>query len=262
VGGSVLLNTLGYDATPTALHQSFIVRPPDEKFLDFFGDPANTLLGKIMPDGQRLTAKILCDEREVRGAEVRDGENVASGKVVSDYLTSWHKNKDFNGQAFLHTRELALDKASGMLCVLDTIESKDEVTAAFGPVWHVQHVLARNAQGFLCQTDFQDKVDGRTDATKPRPVWIAMTGPGDTKLNDVFWKFTARHGHSELPQENHLTAEWCGQVNGGQKLTFLTVFVPMPDGTTEPASDLKLSIEAGQATVKRGTFTYTFSALK
>jgi len=238
------------------------VRPPEEKFLDFFGDPADTLLGKIMPDGQRLTAKIISDERELRGADVRDGANVAYGKVVCDYLTSWQKNKDFNGHAFRHTRELALDKASGVLCVRDRIESKDDVTAAFGPVWHVQHVLARNDQGFLCQTDFQDKVDGRIDGTKPRPVWIAMTGPADTKLNDVFWKFSARHGHSELPQENHLTAEWRGKVKSGQKQTFLTVFVPMPDGTTEPDSDVKLSVEADQATVQRGTFTYTFPPLK
>jgi hypothetical protein len=257
-GGAVLLNTLGYDATATTLHQSFIVRPPDEKFLEFFGDLTNTLLGKIMPDGQRLTSKIISDEREVRGADVRDGENVAYGKVICDYLTSWHTNRDFNGHAFLHTRELALDKASGLLCVFDTIESNDDVTAAFGPVWHVQHVLAKNDQGFLCQTDFQDKFDGKTDATKPRPVWIAMTGPADTKLNDVFWKFTARHGHNELPQENHLTAEWRGKVSSGQKLTFLTVFVPLSEGTTAPPNDLKLSIEADHASVKLGAFSYAF----
>jgi len=261
-GDSVLLNTLGYDATATALHQSFIVRPPDEKFLEFFGNSTNTLLGKIMPDGQRLTSKIISDEREVRSADVRDGDRVAYGKVVCDYLTSWHTNRDFNGHAFLHTRELALDKASGLLCVLDTIESKGDVTAAFGPVWHIQHVLAKNEQGFLCQTDFQDKFDGKTDATKPRPVWIAMTGPADAKLNDVFWKLTARHGHSELPQENHLTAEWCGKVSAGQKLTFLTVFVPLAAGTTAPPNNLKLSVEAGHASVKLGAFSYAFPNAK
>ena len=42
-GGAVLLNTLGYDATATSLHQSFIVRPADEPFLNFFGDPHGTL---------------------------------------------------------------------------------------------------------------------------------------------------------------------------------------------------------------------------
>jgi hypothetical protein len=260
-GGSVLLNTLGYDATATALHQSFIVRPPEEKFLDFFGDPKNTLLSKIMSDGQRLSGKIVSDDREVRSAEVQDGERIAYGKVVCDYLTSWHKNRDFNGHAFLHTRELALDKASGLLCVRDTIESKDDVTAAFGSVWHVQHVLAKNEQGFLCQTDFQDKIDGKPDGSKPRPVWIAMTSSAGTKLNDVFWKFRIRNGHSELPQEHHLTAEWHGPVSSGQRLTFLTVFVPMPEGTTEPVNDLTVSVEGEQATVKRGTFSYTFPVL-
>jgi hypothetical protein len=254
----VLLHTLGYDATATALHQSFIVRPPDEPFLSFFGDPRGTLLGKIMPDGQRLTSKIVSGEREVRSAEVRDSRNVAYGKVVCDYLTASHPNRDFNGHAFLHTRELALDKASGLLCVRDTIESKDDVSAAFGPVWHVQHVLTQSAQGFLCQTDYQAKCDGKIDATKPRPVWIAMAGPAGTKLNAVFWRFTARHGHSELPQENHLSAEWRGRVMAGREISFLTVLVPLPDGTTSPPQDLKLSVGGGHATVRHGAFGYAF----
>jgi len=257
-GGAVLLHTLGYDATATVLHQSFIVRPPDEPFLGFFGDPQGTLLGKIMPDGQRLTSKIISDEREVRSAAVRDETNVAYGKVVCDYLTAWHPQKDFNGHAFLHTRELALDKATGLLCVRDTIESQDDVAAVFGLVWHVQHVLAKNDQGFLCQTDYQAKFDGKIDATKPRPVWIAMTGPAGTQLNDVFWRFSARHGHSALPQEHHLSAAWRGPVTAGQKLTFLTVLVPLSEGTTAPPDDLTFSVATGQAVVKRGTFSYVF----
>ena len=65
-------------------------------------------------------------------------------------------------------------------------------------------------------------------------------------------------GHSELPQENHLTAEWRGKVSSGRKLTFLTVFVPLSEGTTTPPHDLKLSIEAGQGSVKLGAFRYVF----
>jgi hypothetical protein len=262
VGDSVLLNTLGYDATATALHQSFLVRPPDEKFLDFFGDPNKTQITKIMPNGQRLSAMIVSDDREARSAEMHDGKDIAYGKIVCDYLTSWQKNRSFNGHAFLHTRDAALDKASGLLCVRDTIESKDDVTAAFGPVWHVQHVLAKNEQGFLCQTDYQDKIDGKPDGSKPLPVWVAMTGSAGSKLNDTFWRFVIRNGHSELPQEHHLTAEWRGAVSSGQRLTFLTVFVPMPEGTTEPLNDLTMSVEGDQATVKRGAFSYTFPALK
>ena len=258
VGGSVLLSTLGYDGTATALHHSFLVRPADEKFLAYPGDPAGLLLGKIMPDGQRLSFKITSDDREVRSAEVRDNGPVAHGRVTCDYLTASHPNRAFNGHAFQHTRELALDKKSGLLCVLDTVESKSDVTAAFGPVWHVQQVLAKNEQGFLCRTDHQAKFDGKIDASKPRPVWIAMAGPTDTKLNDVSWKFTSRHGHSDLPQENHLTSEWRGSVKPGDKLTFLTVFVPMPDGTTVPPSALKLDVGAGKASVHLGDFSYSF----
>jgi hypothetical protein len=257
-GGSVLLHTLGYDATATPLHQSFIVRPPDEPFLNFFGNPKGTLLGKIMPDGQRLTSKIISDDREVRSAAVREGPNTAYGKVICDYLTAWQPKRAFNGHAFLHTRELALDKATGVLCVLDTLESKDEVEAAFGPVWHIQHVLAKTAQGFLCQTDYQAKFNGKMDGTKPRPVWIAMAGPAGAQLNDVFWHFTARSGHSELPQENHLSAEWKGKAAAGQKLMFLTVLVPLPEGTTTPPDNLKLSLAAGRASVKLGDFRYEF----
>lgn len=257
-GGSVFLHTLGYDATATPLHQSFIVRPPDEKFLEFFGNPTNTLLGKIMPDGQRLTSKIISDEREVRGADARDVGNVAYGKVVCDYLTSWHTNRAFNGHAFLHTRELALDKTSGILCVLDTIESKDDVEAAFGPVWHIQNVIAKNETGFLCQNEWQGKMDGIVAASKSRPFWIAMAGPADTKLNDTFWRFTTRHGHRELPQEHHLTGEWRGKIAAGQKLAFLTVFVPLPEGTSAPPSDMKLDVEPDHAAVKVGAFSYVF----
>lgn len=258
VGGSVLLNTLGYDATATPLHQSFIVRPADEKFLDFFGDPKNTLLGKIMPDGQRLTSKITSDTREVRDAEVRDGAQVSYGKVVCDYLTSWQKKRDFNGHAFEHARELVLDHASGILCVRDTVVSKGDVTAAFGPVWHVQHVLAKEANGFLCRTDFQDKVDGRVDASAPRPVWVAMVGPANTQLNDVAWKFSSRHGHSELPQEHHLTAEWRGPLAAGRRLSFLTVFVPLAEGAKGPVTDLSIVTEGDRTVVKRAGFRYEF----
>ena len=89
-----------------------------------------------------------------------------------------------------------------------------------------QHVLAKNDQGFLCRTDFQDRFDRRTDASNPRPVWIGMTGPAGTSLHDVVWNFTTRNGHSELPHQNHLTAEWRGNIKPGDKLSFLTVLVP------------------------------------
>ena len=261
-GGSVLLHTLGYDATAAPLHQSFIVSAADEPFLNFFGDPKGTQIAKVMPDGQRLTAKIISNHREVRSAAVCDDGKIAYGKVACDYLPGGHAKPDLNGHAFLHSRELALDKASGLLCVLDTIQSKDNVTAAFGPVWHVQHVLAQNAQGFLCQTDYQAKFDGRVDASKPRPVWIAMAGPAGTEPHSLFWRFIARNGHLEVPQQNHLSAQWRGTVAAGQKLSFLTVLVPLPAGTTSPPSDLKLSAEEGRAWVKFGVFSYAFSSTK
>ena len=58
------------------------------------------------------------------------------------------------------------------------------------------------------------------------------------------------------------TAEWCGKVSAGQKLTFLTVFVPLSEGTTAPPNDLKLSVEASHASVKLGAFSYAFPPLK
>lgn len=251
-GGAVLLHSLGYDATATPLHQSFLVRQPDEPFLGFIGDPNGMRLAKIMPDGERLSGKIVCDDREVRSAAAHEDETAAYGNVVCDYLTASHPNRDFNGHAFLHTRELTLDKQSGLLCVLDTIESKDDVEAAFGPVWHVQRVLAKNAQGFVCQTDYQAKYDGKIDASAARPVWIAMSGPAGTNLNSVFWRFTARAGHSELPQENHLTAEWRGKVTAGEKISFLTVLVPLAPGTTAPPDEVKISSDGGRPRVKFG----------
>lgn len=260
-GGAMLLNSLGYDATATPLHQSFMVRPPDESFLQLFGDPNGTRIAKIMPDGQRLTSKIISDTREVRGAEVRDEHGMAYGKVVCDYLTAWQHNRRFNGHAFVHTRELALDKATGLLCVLDTIESKDDVLAAFGPIWHVGNVLAKNDQGFLCQSKDIINCDGRVIGVKAQPVWVAMSGPADTKLNDVFWKLSARQGN-RIAQEHHMTADWSGSVKAGQKLSFLTVFVPLPEGTTEPPDNLKLNVETGRASVTFGNFHYVFPGVK
>jgi hypothetical protein len=89
-----------------------------------------------------------------------------------------------------------------------------------------------------------------------------MAGPAGVKRNVVFWRFTARHGHSELPQENHLSAEWRGKVTVGRKLSFLTVLAPLPDGTTLPPNDLERSVEGGRASVRRGTFSYVFPTEK
>ncbi|MCY3018808.1 MAG: hypothetical protein NTW87_07245 [Planctomycetota bacterium] len=257
-GGAVFLSSLGYDATTTPLHQSFLVRSPQPPFINYFGDPKGTLIAKRDKDGKAQNDFIPADARELRGAEARDIGGIAYGKVVCDYQTAWHRDRAFNGHGFLHTREAVLDKATGLLCVRDTLECKGDVEAAFGPVWHLQQVLVRNEQGFLCENEFQSKINGLVSGSKPRPVWIAMRGPDGTVLNDTFWRFTARNGISEVPQEHHLTAEWRGKTTAGQKLSFLTVFVPMPEGTTTPPNNLKLSVEDGRASVKFDAFSYVF----
>lgn len=98
---------------------------------------------------------------------------------------------------------------------------------------------------------------GRVIAGKPQLVWVALSGPADTKLNDVFWKLSARQGN-KIAQEHHLTAAWSGSVKAGQKLSFLTVFVPLPEGTTTPPQDLKLGVGAGRASVSIANFNYVF----
>jgi hypothetical protein len=123
-------------------------------------------------------------------------------------------------------------------------------------------VLAQSDQGILCQTDYQAKFDGRIDASKPRPVWIAMAGPAGTDLHTLFWRFIARNGHLEIPQQNHLSAQWRGKVTAGQKLSFLTVLVPLPEAATSPPNDLKLSVEAGRASLTFGAFSYAFPSEK
>ena len=101
-------------------------------------------------------------------------------------------------------------------------------------------------------------MDGKAIGSKPRPVWVAMAGAEGTRLNDVFWKFTARNGHAEVPQEHHLSAEWKGDVKPGQRLSFLTVWIPLPEGTTEPPDGLKLNVAPGSASVTFGTFKHVF----
>jgi len=256
-GGSIFLSSLGYHATVTPLHNSFMVRPLDEPFLAFFGDPNGAKIAKVMPDGQKLSSKITSDTREVRDAEVREEQGIAYGKVVCDYLTAWQPKKSFNGYAFVHTRELALDKATGLLCVLDTLESKDYVHAAFGPIWHVQNVLEKSGSGFLCRNDVLTNSDGREISLKARPFWIAMAGPAGTQFNDVYWKLID-HQEKKIPQEHHLTGEWSGEVEADGKIQFLTVFVPLPESATKPPEKLNLSFEKGKARVSYGNFHYSF----
>ena len=59
-----------------------------------------------------------------------------------------------------------------------------------------------------------------------------------------------------------ISAEWRGKVTAGQKLTFQTVLVPLPEGTTSPPNGLTLGLEAGHASVKFGAFSYAFPSEK
>jgi hypothetical protein len=63
---------------------------------------------------------------------------------------------------------------------------------------------------------------------------------------------------SEVAQKHHLTAEWRGKVEDGRALSFLTVFIPMPEGTVKPPAGVVLHVDAGQASVVVDGFRHSF----
>jgi hypothetical protein len=262
IGPQVLLHEYGYDAGPAAFHNMMLVRPPGLRFLNFPGDPQHTLLAKMDANGQRLTYHMPSDQRHVREATVSDLGKAVRGRLVMECVTYNEGNQRFGGNRFVLVRECVLAKDSGILLVRDMIESLQDVELACGPVWHVQHVLARNDQGFLCQDLFQVRLgsgkDARDVGTPANPVWVAMSGPPEMRRNATFWRFAVRSGRRVEAQAHHLTGEWHGRMEPGRKLSFLTAFVPQPAGTTNPPANVELRTHGDEASVRVGDFAYTF----
>jgi hypothetical protein len=225
-GGSIFLHETDYDAGPMYFHDIFIVRPSGEPFLPFskvFKDPKETTLEK---NRSGLDTNL----RELLSAEINDLPGYSSTRIVTTV-----KSAEMQGEL---TREAVLEKDSGILMVFDTLTNRGKAKPfACGPLWHVQNILARTPEGFLCQDDAQVIDDPksphpRTITSVARPVWIGMAGPTGSTLGSETWQFFARHGRSKAPQKEHLYLRCEGSPVVAESVSTLSVFVPMPKGTS------------------------------
>jgi hypothetical protein len=256
-GDSVFLHEAGYDAGAMFFHNLVLVRPADEPFLPFashFKDPNDTILekGKVVLDN---------DTREQISAKLTDSQNFVSTTIITNYVAGSKLHKD----QFTLTREAALDKNSGALMIFDTVRSnQDSGKISMGPLWHVQNILARNADGFLCQDNYQANAEPKSKtplqiASPPRPVWIGMAGPVGAALGNLEWHFYCRHYHDDVPEKSHIYNRFEGSLAEGQSVSFLTVFVPMPVGTkTLDSIPAKTLVTGNSGSVQIGRLHYMF----
>jgi len=195
--------------------------------------------------------------RKTTDVEVQAFDCVVYGMLVQDVT-------DCLGRRLLHTRELALWKEPHLLCVYDTIHFKEGGDYAVGPAWHVQRVTASNEKGFLCRDDWQWDDSRKGDpsirwASTPRPVWIAMLGPPNTKLRRVEKKLTDKR--RQVPQSNHLYARWAGHAEKGDTIAFVSVLVPMGASASVPPNDLRVKLSEGFVSVQKDGITCMFGRI-
>ena len=258
-GGSVFLHELSYDAGPMFFNNLFLIRPANEPFLPFskvFKDPKQTILQKGKTGLDSNGVKLI-------SADLTEAKGFSYSKIVTD--VSFGKIRD----GFRLTREAVLEKKSGILIIFDTITNtqdfgKGAVPFAAGPLWHVQNILSKYPEGFLCQDDVQAIVGPKTPkpiiiASPARPVWIGMAGPNGSHLGSEEWHFLGRHERNDIPQKNHLFIRKEGKTVKGASFSTLSVFVPMPPGTktiATPPAQAKVDESGGTVTIGQRTYSF------
>ena len=258
-GGSVFLHELSYDAGPMFFHNLFLVRPAKEPFLPFskvFKDPKQTILAKgktgLDSNGMKLVS-----------ADLTEAKGFSYSKIVTQIGLGRIRD------AFLLKREVVLEKKSGILIVFDTVTNtqdfgKTAVPFAAGPLWHVQNILSKSPEGYLCQDDVQAIIGPKTPkpiiiASPARPVWIGMAGPSGSTLGSEEWHFLGRHERNDVPQKNHLFLRHEGKTEKGASFSTLSVLVPMPPGikTIEtPPAQAKIGESGGTVTIGQRTYSF------
>ena len=257
--GSVYLHELSYDAGPVFFHNLFLVRPASEPFLPFskvYKDPKHTVLqkGQTGLDGNWVN---------LVSADLSEAKGFSYSKIVTQIgFGRLHSG-------FLQTREAVLEKKSGILIVFDTVTNMQDfgnsaVPYAGGPLWHVQNVLSKSPEGFLCQDDVQAIVGPNNPkplviASPAKPVWIGMVGPSESTLGFEEWHFLGRHEKNDIPPKCHLFLSHEGKTEKGASFSTISVFVPMPVGTTTVESaPAQAKVDDSGGTVTIGQRTYSF----
>jgi hypothetical protein len=263
LGDSVILHDFGYDAIPSVFHNMLNVRPVSESFPGYFGDPAGQLLDKIDKDGVRITTHIPSPERVNTDAACVDFAQVSYGRLSYSVTTGWEKDRSFNGRLYGHTREVALEKTTGILVVFDSLDllTPGELTA--GPVWHAQEVLAKNDAGYLVEDKNPASIQDVLYTCSATPVWMALAGPGEkTTMAQQTWQFIVRRGREREMQKEHLLMKYSGPGEQGKKLCFLTVFAPQPKGSKTIPGNVHAQVSGNQAVGVVGDWEFRFGLQK
>ena len=261
-GRSVFVHESGYDAGDMQFHQLPLVGASDAPLLPFHvvndgsSDPKGTEVrkgNKGLPGGFRRFESATLDDQ--------------AAYAVARITTTFKMKIDGESLQVRFIRQALLEKQTGILIVYDAVSNENgyQKPFKFSPIWHVQHVLERTPQGFLCQDDCQNILSPDAKApvkvgTPSGPLWIGMAGPTGAVPSVLSWRFLTKGRRTELPQGEHLWMENVVSLGKGDTTAVVTVLVPM-DGDRPAIKDppALATIAGANATVTVAGRPYVFT---
>lgn len=230
VGDSVLQHEASYDAGEIYFHQQPLIRPVNEEFFPFetvFKDSQNTIL-------QKGNKKLPAAWHQFKDATLQDEKDYSYAKIVTNFRSSL---PNYTRAEFTVTRHAVMDKASGALMIFDVVKNNNGIKEAFvfSPTWHAQNILDKNANGFLCQDDYQginlrDKV---IYGKKTVPYYIEIKGSSDSYVPDAKeWKFVARNSRNDVPKKQHLYLKGETKLDKNQSAGVMSLLMAVREDTT------------------------------
>lgn len=250
----VLQHEAGYDAGEIYFHQQAIVRPANEEFIPFaevFGNPAETIISKgnkNLPFG---------GWHQLKNASLEDNKEFAYARIDTNYRTSF---PDIRRAEFSARRQAVLDKATGAIIVFDTIVNDRNIKRpiAFSPLWHVQNVLKKNDEGFVCEDENQGEfLRVKTKIGIPTgPFWIGMKGEEGSVPAQLTWQFISRGKRHTITPKEHLYLKGKKTLARNEILGVVSVIMPLKsaDISVPPAY---MKVDKGIAAVTIGKRIYT-----
>ncbi len=261
-GPSVFVHEGSYDAGDMYFHQLPLVCGSDESFFPFHlmnggvNDPKGTEIrkgNKNLPGGRRSLVS----------ANLEDHGDYSVTRIVTKFDIKIAKNP----LVVTFIRQALLEKSSGILIVYDAVTNDGgyRLPFKFSPSWHAQKILDRTPEGFLCKDDCQNIIspDSPTPAKAglpSPPYWIGMKGQPGSKPSALTWRFLTKGHKYEMPQSEHIWLENVVSPGKGETSAVVTVFVPMPVGTSKiQGPPAQTEIAGTNATVKVAGRTYNFT---
>ncbi|WP_145928895.1 hypothetical protein OH491_12035 [Termitidicoccus mucosus] len=165
-------------------------------------------------------------------ARVNPDASVAGGGFTREML-------DASGRRIRHSRELRLRDTDGALVVLDTFEFTEAGVYAFGPVWHAQAIVSRDASCVVARDDAQFQ-KRKTIVAQP-PLALRFDFAGTEALRIVSQTYDYAHGH---PQKEHFAAVCEGARRAGERVSIVSVLRP-----AETSGPIDVESKPGEARV-------------